>query len=186
MKKIQVNAKNYALFEYEKYHNDKGDVIKKPKKLTYDIGDVVYIKKEKAIGVVLGCIGEETQELRTDMSGMVCYTQIRLAERGDFKKGVKFDKRLLSEIQAQWVVTDSDDNNQQGRQITDVLFEFKDDITEATVIDVSGFTNGEIEGVINGYGYTLHKDKKGLQNIHKLYENEANWIIAECMFEQGY
>jgi hypothetical protein len=97
--KITVNAKNYALFEYDQYHDRNVNSIPKPDKLTYDIGDVVYIIDEKAIGVVLGCVCEETQELRTDMSGMLCFDQIRPATLKDFNSEVHFVDKLLKEVQ---------------------------------------------------------------------------------------
>ena len=97
---LTVNPKNYALFEYDQYMDRNTNVIPKPDKLTYDIGDVVYIIEENAIGVVLGCVIEETEEVRTDMSGMVCFSQIRPATLKDFKqKGVHFIPKLLKEIE---------------------------------------------------------------------------------------
>lgn len=98
-KKITVNAKNYALFEYDQYLNRTNNPIPKPDKLTYDIGDVVYIKAEKAIGVVLGCVSEDTQEVRTDMSGMVSFSQIRPATLKDFNSKVHFIPKLLKEVE---------------------------------------------------------------------------------------
>ena len=82
----------------------------------------------------------------------------------------------------EWILTDSD-TNQYGRQLTDFLFEFKEDNKEQTGIDISGFTNGTIEECINSYGYTLFETKEGLINIKELYGKQANWIIAECLFE---
>lgn len=99
-KKITVNAKNYALFEYDQYLDRRDNVIPKPAKLTYDIGDVVYIKAEKAIGVVLGCVSEDTEEVRTDMSGMVSFSQIRPATLKDFNSKVHFIPKLLTEIES--------------------------------------------------------------------------------------
>jgi hypothetical protein len=99
MKKLKVNAKNYALFDYEQYHDRNVNVIPKPKKLTYDIGDVVYIIEENAIGVVIGCVSEEGGELRTDMSGMQCFEQIRHATKADFRiKDCKFTPKLYTEV----------------------------------------------------------------------------------------
>lgn len=91
-----------------------------------------------------------------------------------------------------WVLTDSD-TQQYGRQINDKLFEFKEsrstggpeDPTEVyqAGIDLGGFTNKEVEDVINSYGYTMHKGHKTLSNVFARYGDQANWIIAECMFE---
>jgi hypothetical protein len=88
----------------------------------------------------------------------------------------------------EWKLTDPD-SNQYGRQLTDMLFEFKEDGKDETGIDLSAFKNKEIESVINSYGYTLYRKsniltpKKGLENIFDLYGKDANWIIAECIFE---
>lgn len=89
---------------------------------------------------------------------------------------------MAKEYNESWTITDPS-TNQQGRQITKMLFEFKEDGKEQTVIDISGYTNGEIESIINSYGYTLFDDKTTLKNIHTLYGKSANWIIAECIFE---
>ncbi len=88
----------------------------------------------------------------------------------------------MKKYKKNWVITDPD-TNQQGRQLTDVLFEFKEEDKEQRGIDLSGFTNEIIEGVINSYGYTLYKEELNLRNIHELYGKDANWIIAECLFE---
>lgn len=82
----------------------------------------------------------------------------------------------------EWICTDPD-TKQYGRQLTDVLFQFKEEGKDETVIDLTGFTNGEIEGVINSYGYTLYKSEEHSHNIYDLYGKQANWIIAECLFE---
>lgn len=99
MKKLKVNDKNYALFEYVPYFDRNTNPILRPKKVKYDLGDVVYIKEENAIGVVLGCIDHETEELRTDMSGMQGFSQIEPATKAHFKiKGVNFQEKLYKEI----------------------------------------------------------------------------------------
>lgn len=73
-KPFRVSYKKYRLFVYDLYF--KGNEVVKAYPTTYKPGDVVYIKAENAVGVVLGCIDEECQDLRTDMSGMQCYSQI--------------------------------------------------------------------------------------------------------------
>ena len=99
MDKLKVDASNYALFNYTPYTNRKSEAIAKPKKLTYDIGDVVYIKEQNSIGVVLGCIDEDGQELRTDMDGMVSYDNIRPCKKEDFKiEGCFFTNQLHNEF----------------------------------------------------------------------------------------
>ncbi len=81
-KTIQVNDKDYAKFEYTPFF--KGDKACPEYPTSYKLGDVVVIKEKDEneekdvlrVGVVLGCIDEECEELRTDMSGMVCYQDI--------------------------------------------------------------------------------------------------------------
>ncbi len=83
----------------------------------------------------------------------------------------------------EWVLTDSD-TNQYGRQISDLLFEFKEDGKEQTIINLLDYTKEEVESIINSYGYTLGEVTiNGLSSIHGLYGIDTNWIIAECLFE---
>ena len=95
------NHKFYALFKYSEYL-DRGQetTCDLPKsKRPYDLGSVVYIKEENAIGVVLGCIDYTSEDLRTDMSGMQGFCQIELATKEHFKiKGVRVGKRLKGEL----------------------------------------------------------------------------------------
>lgn len=91
-----------------------------------------------------------------------------------------------------WILTDPA-TNQYGRQLTDDLFEFKEDDKETSIIDLSfgNYTNKEIEQCINAYNYTLLKGKLKNPRLHNIFEmskteNEAKWIIAECLFELNY
>ena len=87
-----------------------------------------------------------------------------------------------------WICTDAD-ALQYGRQLTDTLFEFKDENTEATLVDITEYEAKEIEHTINAYGYTQLKGEnkaKGLENIEELYGKSTNWIIAECIFEMEF
>jgi len=83
-----------------------------------------------------------------------------------------------------WTLTDGD-TNQWGRQLDEKIFEFREDGKEKTVINLSEYSEQEQENCINSYGYTLYRSSKAkhLKNIHKLYGKQANWIIAECLFE---
>ena len=85
-----------------------------------------------------------------------------------------------------WLCTDID-SNQYGRQIRDVLFEFKTGVNgEIFPIDINEYNIKEVEHIINAYGYTFMKNDnivKGYENIDTLYGKMANWIIAECIFE---
>ena len=79
-----------------------------------------------------------------------------------------------------WKVTDPD-TNQKGRQISDTKFEFVEDGREQDEIDITDYTTEQIESTISSYGYTL--EEGDANNIHTLYGEDANWIIAECLFE---
>lgn len=83
-----------------------------------------------------------------------------------------------------WTCTDSD-SGQWGRQLEEKVFEFKEDCKAETVIKLEDYSENDIESCINSYGYTLYRSSKSkrLKNIHKLYGKDANWIIAECLFE---
>jgi hypothetical protein len=95
---MRVNYKNYALFEYSEFL-DRGQEADRPESTEYELGDVVYIKRENAIGVVLGCIDNGFGELRTDMSGMVAFDDIEPAAFEHFKRpGVRFVEQLLREL----------------------------------------------------------------------------------------
>ena len=88
-----------------------------------------------------------------------------------------------------WVCTDPD-TNQYGRQLSDTLYEFKEDGKEPTIIDLADGIHEfkEIEHCINAYGYTLlcgdNKNDK-LQNIKEVFGHSTQWIIAECLFESN-
>lgn len=99
MTKLKVNHENYKRFEYPEFMKF-GEIAHKPTKTQYEVGDVVYIKKQNSIGVVLGCIDNDCEDLRTDMEGMQCFSEIRPATLQDFqKKNVVFLSILLEELQ---------------------------------------------------------------------------------------
>ena len=92
------NYLNYRLFDYSNYLDRSSNEIPKPKNLKFDLGDIVYIKSENAVGVVIGCIDNEGEEVRTDMSGMVCFSDIKLATKKDFKRrNLRISPKLFSE-----------------------------------------------------------------------------------------
>jgi hypothetical protein len=82
----------------------------------------------------------------------------------------------------EWVLTDPQ-FNQYGRAISETVFEFKQNHIDQRIIDISKFTEGEIELIINTYGYTLYESDNGNSNIVEQYTEMKNWIIAECIFE---
>lgn len=86
--------------------------------------------------------------------------------------------------QIEWTCTDPD-TQQYGRQLSEKVFEFKENDAQE-IIELTEYTDIEIEDIINAYGYTLARfDKKGMVNIELEYGDKANWIIAECIFESG-
>lgn len=89
------------------------------------------------------------------------------------------------------------DKGQYGRQISERVFEFKELATNEDEYDIGeyielkinldDYTAYEIENHINSYGYTLFEPKGRTftsTNIFEQYAENANWIIAECIFEQ--
>lgn len=99
MSKIKVDNKKYALFDYTPFLDRSNIEIKRPKNTKYDLGDVVYIRSTNAIGVVIGCIDNESGELRTDMDGMVAFSDLELATPKHFQiKDVRFLDRLKQDI----------------------------------------------------------------------------------------
>lgn len=92
-----------------------------------------------------------------------------------------------------WKCTDPD-TNQYGREIKiNEVFEFQQDEhdginplgshREDTII-LAEYSLDDIEAAINSYGYTLHPvSKEGTNNVFTQYGKDANWIIAECLFE---
>ena len=76
MKKIKVNPKNYAFFEYPEY-SERGTAVSRPDNPTFEVGHVVYDKEHNTIGVVDG-------ELRLDTDGMVCIDKLEFATVDSF------------------------------------------------------------------------------------------------------
>jgi hypothetical protein len=99
--KIIVDTKNYTPCKYDEFTYGTTKAGDSP----YVVGQVVVIKDRSdrgaiKLGVVLGCIGHEAEELRTDMCGMVSYDQIRPANIKDFgHKNIKTTDRLIKEVQ---------------------------------------------------------------------------------------
>lgn len=99
MNKIKVDNKKYALFDYTPFLDRNCNPIKRPKNTKFDLGDVVYIKSTNSIGVVIGCIDNESGELRTDMDGMVAFSDLEPATPKHFEiKEVCFVDRLKQDI----------------------------------------------------------------------------------------
>tara|TARA_B100000767_G_scaffold240090_1_gene235694 strand:+ start:282 stop:584 length:303 start_codon:yes stop_codon:yes gene_type:complete len=95
------NHKDYALFDYSQYlHRGQEATCHVPEKnRPFDLGSIVYIKDENAIGVVIGCVDYETEDLRTDMSGMQGFCQVELATKEHLKiKDVRLTPQLKKEL----------------------------------------------------------------------------------------
>jgi len=91
---IILNDKDYALFDYTPYLL-RGSECAKPEKLHFQLGQVVYLQHTNAIGVVIGCIDEISQDLRTDIDGMVCFDDLRPVKMSDFSlDDVRFQEKL--------------------------------------------------------------------------------------------
>lgn len=142
MKKLKVNDKNYALFDYTPYMDRNSNSIPRPKNTKFDLGDVVYIKEQNSIGVVIGCIDNELGELRTDMDGMQHFdNNLEHATIDHFKiKDVHFSERLLEDL-----MTKAEDKKLIGG-----ITHFKD----------------------NAFDYTKAKKIKKLHPLGDVYEGE--------------
>jgi len=80
-----------------------------------------------------------------------------------------------------WIITDPGED-QKCKIINTTTFVYSQgDIEEE--INIEDYTLDEIEDIIISYGYTL---KVGKQNIETLYGDDANQIIAECIFETEF
>lgn len=92
----------------------------------------------------------------------------------------------------EWAQTDSS-CNQEGRQVSEWVFEFKEDrptnggpnptmYRYERTIDLSAEMLGEVEETLNTFGLTIG-NKEGMINVYAQYESQALFIIAECFFE---
>jgi len=84
-----------------------------------------------------------------------------------------------------WICTDPD-NNQWGRKLGDKLYEFKQDakypdgtITHEQIeINLNDYSDEEINNHLSPYSWSIEK----LKNETNLAD--AEWLMAECIFEQ--
>lgn len=80
-----------------------------------------------------------------------------------------------------WILTDPD-RKQYGRKLSNNIFEFKEfneneNDWEIMTINLNHYNNKQIEYFISGY-------YSSLEEINKIYKEQSDWIIAECIFEQ--
>lgn len=93
------NYKEYRYFEYPEYVDGNFNIIDKPKKVLFEVGDIVLIKTTKSLGVVIGCVDHEHNELRTDMDGMQCFEDLKKFKKRDLNiKGLKICSLLKKEL----------------------------------------------------------------------------------------
>jgi hypothetical protein len=87
-------------------------------------------------------------------------------------------------ILKEWVSTDDD---QYGRQLSEKSFEFmeknkglleyEEDEFIKIQVDLKDYSNDQIESHISSY-------YKSISELREVYGDSADWIIAECIFEQ--
>ena len=85
----------------------------------------------------------------------------------------------------QWICTDPD-MNQWGRKIGEKVYEFKQDmkypngmiVKEEREINLNEYTDDEINDHLSPYSWSIKqiKEENSLE--------DAEWLIAECIFEQ--
>lgn len=117
-----------------------------------------------------------------------------LRDRGVDTNNELSDEFLLNEAhqlgeyeeeEEKWICTDPD-MNQYGRKTGDKMYEFKQDMTypdgsivkEEKDIDLNDYSDDEINNHLSAYGWTIKQLKE---------ENDldgAEWLMAECIFEQ--
>lgn len=141
-----------------------------------------FIKKEgSAISLQVISIGYEWQ---SKLHFVEVYNDVT-SQTSTLINVSAYSKVELNANNIDWICTDID-NNQWGRQIGDKVYEFKQDltypdgtvVTEEAEVNLLDYTDAEIENHISAYGYT----------IEQLYRDNtiefAEWLMAECIFEQ--
>ncbi len=101
MTRIFVNPANYTNYKYDAFIDRNGNGIARPTRevIPYEVGEVVYVISLNSIGVVLGVIDAIGEELRTDVDGMQCFSNVRPATIEDFKlKDVRHSSKLYEEV----------------------------------------------------------------------------------------
>ena len=84
-------------------------------------------------------------------------------------------------MEKDWIITDAD-RQQYGRKISENVYEFKEynqleNEWNQMKVNLTEYTLEEIESIISPY-------YKSIQQVKELYDNNSNWILAECIFEQ--
>lgn len=99
-------------------------------------------------------------------------------------------------MEIEWICTDTD-TNQYGRKITDTVYEFKEFrhqdyfINTVDYPDASTFIDTVWDNSVYWVQVTIDLAEYSEEEIkHALtafgYEDESNWIKAECLFEVNF
>jgi hypothetical protein len=83
-----------------------------------------------------------------------------------------------------WKTTDNS-IGQMCKKISNNHFIYKDNENDETDIILSNYSVKQMERCINSFGYTFYSSTIYLSNIYELYGEDANQIIAECLFEEN-
>lgn len=95
--------KHITYGDYDEYLTPQGDKAPvPPTNPTYATGDIVVVEtpEEKSLAIVLGCICEESGDLRTDLCGMTPIKHIRFATKEDIQNDTSpHGKRICTYLQ---------------------------------------------------------------------------------------
>tara|TARA_R110000851_G_scaffold328535_1_gene499458 strand:+ start:439 stop:762 length:324 start_codon:yes stop_codon:yes gene_type:complete len=90
-------------------------------------------------------------------------------------------KRVKSDIDSGFQMTDEDDGHQRMKKISESTFHYRCEFHSKTIkdiIDVGQMDATEQEEAIWGF-------YESLSQVKEIYGNDANQIIAECFFENS-
>ncbi len=155
-KAFKVNAALFAYFDYPPF-------LVKNKEFygtmysQYKVGDVVYIKDENAVGVVLGCIDEASQDLRTDMSGMQCYSNLEFYNPSKHTTA-EMTPSLREELSKQ--------------------FQFEDEAEEPDLFDTPELIPTEVQDILNEW-----EENAGFYNNCAILVERLNDVGYTCDYD---
>lgn len=173
---IILSTKNYSPFQYDEFLDGT-----KAGDSPYIVGQLVVCKDRndddrQVMGIVLGCIGHETEELRTDAIGMVCYDQIRAATPADFlDESIDIQMKMRKEF--------------EGFQVHYDWKTYKLTVSEEKLNKVfnTRFNIGKAKYVINSHdGIKTHADGSPFFEI-ECFSNKKKFLSAKKeMVENGF
>lgn len=170
---IILSTKNYSPFQYDEFleGTKAGDS-------SYVVGQLVVCQDgdRQVMGIILGCIGHQTEELRTDAIGMVSYDQIRPANVADFNDAaIDIQEKMRKEAEGFYV-----DYNWETYQLT---------ISDKKVNKVfnTRFNIGKAKYVINFHdGIKTHADGSPFFEI-ECFSNKKKFLDAKKeMVKNGF